>query len=127
VIVVDTSIWVAFFRGRDGKLVDRVGRVLDDDEVCLTAPVRVEILSGASRTDLLRLRRLFEAFPVFRPTDSTWERIDAWIDVAGRRGQRFGAMDLLIAALAAEQEAPVWSLDRDFERMSRLGFVRAYA
>jgi predicted nucleic acid-binding protein len=123
VIFVDTSIWVAFLRGRDAALVARVRSVLDDQEVVLAAPVRIEILSGASRRDLPKLARLLEAF---RPTDATWKLIEVWLDRAVRVGQRFGAMDLLIGAIAAEQNATIWSLDRDFERMERLGFVQRY-
>jgi predicted nucleic acid-binding protein len=42
------------------------------------------------------------------------------------RGQRFGVGDLPIAALAAERNALVWSLDADFERMARLKPVQLY-
>lgn len=125
-IFVDTSIWVAFLRGRDAALVERMRALLDTEEVALAAPVRVEILAGVSRRDLPRLRRLLEAFALFLPTDETWHLIDEWLDRASRASQRFGAMDLLIGALAAQQKSPIWSLDRDFERMARLGLVERY-
>jgi predicted nucleic acid-binding protein len=126
VIFADTSVWVAFLRGLDAPLVQQVRAALDAEEVALAAPVRVEILSGAARRDLPRLRRLLEAFAVFMPTEGTWQLVDEWLDRAARASQRFGAMDLLIGALAAEQKAPIWSLDRDFERMARLGLVERY-
>jgi predicted nucleic acid-binding protein len=34
--------------------------------------------------------------------------------------------DLIIAALAYERTAHVWSLDSDFEHMEKLGFVQLY-
>lgn len=125
-IFVDTSVWVAFLRGRDPAFVERMRAVLDAEEVALAAPVRVEILAGVSRRDLPRLRRLLEAFALFLPSDDTWRLVDEWLDRASRANQRFGAMDLLIGALATEQKSPIWSLDRDFERMSRLGLVERY-
>lgn len=41
-------------------------------------------------------------------------------------GQRFAITDLLIARLADEIGALVWSLDSDFERLARLKFVNIY-
>ena len=52
--------------------------------------------------------------------------IERWVTEAADKGQRFGVGDLLIAALAAERNALVWSLDADFERLARLKLVQLY-
>jgi predicted nucleic acid-binding protein len=126
VIFVDTSVWVAALRRRDSPEAAALDVLLDADDVALAAPVRFEILSGASNADRGRLRRVLSALPTFYPTDRTWSLLDEWREAAARAGERFGFVDCLIAALAAEQSAPVWSLDRDFGRMARLAFVKAY-
>jgi predicted nucleic acid-binding protein len=126
VIVVDTSVWVASLRRAAARETEALRALLDADEVALAAPVRVELLSGASNADRPVLRRALSALPVVYPSADTWALIDAWIDRAGRRGERFGLGDLLIGALARETGALVWSLDKDFERMEALGLVDRY-
>jgi len=86
--------------------------------------VRVEILSGSSASDLPRLRRTLSALPSFAPGAAAWERLETWVERAVAAGRRFGVTDLLIAAVAAENGLSVWSLDRDFAEMAKLGFVR---
>ena len=54
-----------------------------------------------------------------QPTDETWQRIEDWIEPAADAGHRFAVTDLLIAGLAHDVDALVWSLDADFDRMSR--------
>jgi predicted nucleic acid-binding protein len=126
VIVVDTSVWIDTLGSPASPNGPILRQLLDADEVALPVPVRGEILSGASRADRLRLRRALSALPLVYPTEATWPTIDAWIDRAAQSGQRFGFGDLLIAALANDLGALVWSLDDDFARMSRLQFVRVY-
>ena len=124
-IVVDTSVWVAALR-KAGDEARVLTALLDADEVLLTVPVRIELLSGASARDRQRLRRALSALPLAYPTDDTWGLIDGWIELAAAGGERFGVGDLLIGALAAESGALVWSLDADFTRMARMKLVDLY-
>lgn len=125
-IVVDTSVWVAALRDGARREARVLAALLDADEVTLPIPVRIEILAGASKRDLPRLRRTLSALPVAYPGEETWALIDRWIDGAAPKGQRFGFGDLLIGALATQMGALVWSLDADFARMERAGLVQLY-
>jgi len=122
-VFVDTSVWIAFFRGGDAALTRRLRALLDEDRVALAAPVWIELLSGAGRKDGPLLKSVLSALPRFYPTRNTWKTLEAWTSKAGRKGQRFGAMDLLVAAIARENEGKVWTLDSDFDRLAGLKLV----
>jgi predicted nucleic acid-binding protein len=122
VIAVDTSVWINFFRGR-APAAERLPLLLDQDEVALPVPVRIEILSGARKAERPRLDRLLSALPILHPTRETWQRVEDWVTIGGASGHRFGVGDLLIASLAAENGYALWSFDSDFARMARLGLV----
>ena len=125
-IFVDTSVWVTAFRSASSREAGHLRELLDADQVALAAPVLIEILIGASLQDRPRLRRLLSALPTFYPTGLTWERIDAWVEQAGRAGETFGFADLLIGALTRDQDGAIWALDSDFRRMAALGLVDRY-
>ena len=124
-IVVDTSVWIAALR-RDGREAAVLGGLLDADEVLLPVPVRTELLSGTSQRDRAALKSALSALPVAYPTDRTWRLMDDWTDGAAKKGASFGVGDLLIAAIAHEAGALVWSLDAAFERLERLRLVERY-
>jgi predicted nucleic acid-binding protein len=127
VIAVDTSVWVSALRGRAGDTTaSTLTQLLDADEVVLPLPVRIELLAGASQSDRAPLRRSLMALPVVVPSEPTWSLVERWSDAAAAVGHRFGLTDLLIAALADEVGALVWSFDRDFERLAALKVVRLY-
>ena len=124
-IVVDSSVWIAALRS-DAEIGATLRALLDDDEVLLPVPVRTELLSGTGTSHRPALRSGLSALPVAYPTDETWRLMDEWTDRASAAGMSFGVGDLLIAAIAHEAGALVWSLDRDFQRLEGLGFVSRY-
>ena len=125
-ILVDTSVWIQFFRGKNRSLCEHLQELLDLDHVIVAAPVRIEILSGCSRIDLARLGRLLSALPIFYPSHNTWEIMERWIEQAISVGKRFGVGDLLIGAIAAERNAALWSLDQDFILMAHFRWIQLH-
>lgn len=125
-IHVDTSVWIDALRDGASAEAAHLRDLLDARAVALAAPVRIEILTGASTRDRQRLRGNLSALPTFRPDDATWDRIEGWIDRAGVAGERFGFADLLIASIATDRGDAVWSKDDDFRRMNKLGLVKLH-
>jgi len=126
-ILADTSVWVAYFRASDPHLVAHLKALLEEDQIVLGIPVKLELLSGSSKKDQAQLRRVLSALPLLFPSENTWRRMEEWIEKAVSCGERFGIADLLIAALAADHSALLWSLDSDFERMQRLGLIKLHS
>ena len=125
-IVADTSVWVAATRAPESDDARMLGKLIDTDELALPLPVRLELTAGVSPRDRKRFAKALSALPVIHPTEETWTRLERWIAPAADAGHRFGVTDLLIASLAADVDALVWSLDADFQRLADLRFVRLY-
>ena len=125
-IVVDTSVWIAALRGSDGAEAATLRGLLDADEVALPVPVRSELLMGASGVTRKQLAERLGALTVLYPTDDTWRTLDSWTERASRSGHTFSVVDLMVAILASDVDALIWSLDKDFERLEKLKLVRLY-
>ena len=124
-IFVDTSVWISAFRG-DQAIVTELSALLDDDVVALAAPVRVELLVGASRRDHERLARVLMALPIFVPSADAWLRTEEWAKEGRMHGETFGVADMIIASTCHEAGGLLWSFDDDFQRMARLEWFKLY-
>jgi predicted nucleic acid-binding protein len=126
VIAVDTSVWVSALRGGTDSTALTLQALLEADEVVLPLPVRLELMAGVARAHRPALKRALTGLPVVFPTDQTWRVVEQWLEPAADAGFRFGQTDLLIAALASDVDALVWSLDKDFQHLASLQLVRLY-
>jgi predicted nucleic acid-binding protein len=122
-VVVDTSVLVPILRSAPMAEWARFWELVDADLV--TVPVvRQELRAGLSRRQMGRVTDLLGGLPSVVPMDETWTTIADFTDRAAAAGQRFGLADLLIAAMTRELGAVLWTFDRDFDRMHKLGFVQ---
>ena len=109
-----------------GKTALRLKVMLEDAQVAVAAPVRLELQAGLPKGEAARFAGLSGALTTLVPVPETWLRAEQLLVEAGQRGQRFGPIDILVAAIAQEHALKIWSLDSDFERMERLGFVELH-
>jgi hypothetical protein len=120
-ILVDSSAWVDFFRGR-GAMADRVDDLLDADEVALCGPVVTELRRGLrSAAERARVLPLLAACPVLGHPPRLWEEAGDLGFYLGRRGATVKTLDLLVATYALAHGVALLTVDSDFRRMKRAG------
>jgi predicted nucleic acid-binding protein len=126
-ILVDTSAWIEFFRGRD-PVADRVDDLLDANDVALCGPVLTELRRGfRSASDRNTVLSLLEACPVLAQPASLWEEAgDIGFSIKGK-GFAVKTLDLLIAVYALSYSIPLLTMDRDFSLMKKAGVPLAIA
>lgn len=118
-ILVDTSAWIEFFRGRD-PVARTVDELIEDDDVAICGPIITEIRRGfRSRADRARVLPLLEGCRLLAEPDALWVEAGDLGFLLRRRGATVKTLDLLIATYALAHGVPVLSTDGDFAVMAR--------
>jgi len=121
VILVDTSAWIDFFRGR-GRVAEQVDQLLETDEAALCGPVVTELRRGLrSSAERDHVLSLLSGCHVLDQPVRLWEETGEIGWYLGRRGAAVKSLDLLIAAYALAHDVPILTADRDFALMRRVG------
>lgn len=121
-ILVDTSVWIDFFRGRNTPYRSMLHDLIaGDEDLCITGIILTEILQGIrdDRTSNETREYLLD-YPVYDPSGVT-----TYIEAANiyRRCQKRGktvrrTIDCLIAAIALENDLTVFHHDSDFDQIA---------
>jgi hypothetical protein len=125
VIVVDTSVWIDFFAGRDAPHVTRLLGCLDrgDEEIALTDLILTEVLQGlATEREVERVDGHLSVFEILRLRDlSDFRRAAALYRAARQQGVTVRrTRDCLIAAVCVRERAPLLHADADFDRLAKV-------
>lgn len=125
--MVDTSVWIDFFGGRDGPEVERLRALLENEgDVVTCGVILTEIFQGIRERGLRdelkpRLLALRYAAPV--EPDSYLDAATLFRKLRARGVTVRSTVDCLIAILAAENEARILAQDRDFQRIVDSGLL----
>jgi predicted nucleic acid-binding protein len=126
-ILVDSSVWVDFFSSSPGRAGSELRRMIADSEpFALAGVVVAEVLQGLTR-HAIQIERYLEQWDMLEPRGFTTYREAVAIYRAARaRGISLTTIDTLIAAIAVEYSATVFTLDQDFSRIARITRLALY-
>ncbi len=127
-ILVDTSVWIDLFSSSPGRGGDELRRMIEEAEPFALAGVVVsEVLQGLTR-DWGSIEQYLSQWEMLEPRGFETYRHAAAIFRAGRaRGIALTTIDTLIAAIALDHGAVIFTLDRDFSRMQAVAPLHLYA
>jgi predicted nucleic acid-binding protein len=120
-VIVDTTVWIDFFKQRDTVQVHRLSEILHNEEdVFTTGFILQEVLSGIKKKkERDEVSSDFKQFILIMPTLQTHIQAAEIFDGCLKRGLTIRKpVDCLIAALAMEYDLPVLEKDSDFKYIS---------
>lgn len=120
-ILVDTSVWAAFFRGVE-PTASRLDGLLEANEVAVAGPIVTELLRGVrSRRDRDAVSEAIAGCHWLEEPASLWREAGLLGSSLGQKGYTVKTFDLLIATYALAHDVELLTLDSDFSHMRKAG------
>lgn len=124
-VIVDTSVWIPYFRDPDSKEKHVMDRLIDRDMLAVAGIVVMELIQGCrTRVDMDEMKDTLLALPYLETSQDTWVRAGETSSVLRRRGITLPFTDLVLAVLSIEHLCEVYTLDPHFRKIPE---VRLYS
>jgi predicted nucleic acid-binding protein len=111
-IAADTSTWIAFLQGDEGKDVQLLDAGLEDRRVLMPPAVLAEVLSDAKLPGAIASS--LKDIPLIEIEEGYWHRVGALRAKVLAKGRRARLGDALIAQSCIDRQIPLVTRDRDF-------------
>ncbi len=129
-IVVDTSVWIDFFRDAETAHVATLADLIDRDAgIAITDIVLAELLQGARNdADAARIERLMAPHGLFELQGAADARRAASMYRAARAAGHTirRTLDCLIAAVCVRENLAIMHADADFDRLATTSELKVY-
>ncbi len=126
-ILVDSSVWIDFLSSSPSPAGAELRRMVAESEpFALAGVVVTEVLQGLRR-EVRSIEHYLSQWDLLEPSGFRTYREAAVIFRSARaRGIAFTTVDALIAAIALEHRATLFTLDRDFTRIAGIVSLPLY-
>jgi len=122
-VLVDTSAWVDFFRGRDPTCAE-VDGLLASGAVLRCAPVELELRHGLRRDEAIEVLGLWRGLRPLPIDDLDFAGAGDLLRELRERGRALPSMDALIASIALRHDVALLANDRHFDAVPGLRLWR---
>ena len=124
-VVVDSTLWIDFFRGSNEPGRAALRQLIRAHQAVLTGIVLAELLQGCRTPgEVNTVLDHVSALPFLEMSFSVWRRVGELSSGLRRKGTTIPLTDLIIAALAMEHDAEVFTTDPHFQKIPGLTLHR---
>ena len=126
-VLVDTSVWIEYFRNPESETAATLDGILDDHEVFVPKIVLAELMQGAkSARELAVIGDFLEAFHVIDQSSETWTKAGRLAYDLKKKGKTIHLLDCYLAVLANENGCAIFTLNRHFKEISDIAGIRLW-
>lgn len=115
VILVDTSVWIDFFRGREKALP--LQKLLDENRVALHSWVFGELLLGQLGTQRTEILKSLDQLP--SPPVSSLQELRDFLDEEKLAGSGLSLIDLQLLHTTLAEQQILWTFDKILARYAK--------
>jgi predicted nucleic acid-binding protein len=126
-ILVDRSVWIDFLRSSPSPAGAELRRMIGDAEpFAFSGVVVTEVFEGLKR-DVSHLEHYLSEWDMLESRGfSTYREAAAIFRAVRAKGVAVTTIDALIAAIALEHAATLFTLDKDFSRLADIAHLPLY-
>ncbi len=118
--MVDTCIWVDFFKDSDPGISDKLENLISEDRVLLSDVVRAELLVGSrDKNEVNELNSVLDGLNIAEINSETFAKAGELGFIMRRAGFTLPLTDLIIAAQAMHRESLIWTYDKHFSTLEK--------
>ena len=119
-IVIDTSVWIALYRDRTGRISGLLADAVADEAVAFAPFVITEVLQGArSQAEWDWLSREISLLPRLEPSATSWsDAARIFFDLQRQALTVYSTIDCLISQLCLDHDCTLLHNDRDYENIA---------
>jgi tRNA(fMet)-specific endonuclease VapC len=127
-VIIDTSVWIDYFRGGDPPLSQMVDEIINGGEVCVPGIVLAELIQGAgSEREISIIEDMIETFTFLDmgPGIGGWVEAGKLSYAMKKAGEAVHPADCLIAVLARKNGCRIITRDRHFQALKSMAKVES--
>ena len=127
-LLVDSSIWISYFGLQSSPIAEKLEALIYPiNQVWITGIIFQEVLQGIRNKKSYDLtQKILGKFPFLLPSYETHQKAAELFQTMSSRGKTPSTIDVLIASIAIENKAGLFTLDEGFKRIARHSSLKLY-
>lgn len=120
-ILIDTSVWIDYFRNKSSTISQKVDKILSEHEVYVPKIVLAELIQGAkSEREISIIEEFVDAFNIIDHKEDTWIKAGKLSYKLKKKGKSLNLTDCYIAVIVQEYNCKIFTFDEHFKEIQKV-------